>query len=106
MTKVMSGHAICMSKIETCMKCMSKRLMLPHAGGCLRQRGGFNVSASRHPPRPLGGLEAQRLRVQEVRNDIRQEACRSIIQELKIKEIHESKDAWKNKAKARKDSRY
>ena len=64
------------------------------------------VSASRHPPRPLGGLEAQRLRGQEVRNDIRQEACRSIIQELKIKEIHESKDAWKNKAKARKDSRY
>ena len=29
------------------------------------------VSASRHPPRPLGGLEAQRLRGQEMKNDIR-----------------------------------
>ena len=55
------------------------------------------VSASRHPPRPLGGLEAQRLRGQEVRNDIRQEACRSIIQELKIKEINESKMHGKTK---------
>ena len=27
-------------------------------------------------------------------------------QEFNIKEIHESKDAWKNKAKARKDSKY
>ena len=58
MIKVMSGHAICMSKIETCMKCMSKRLVVQHAGGCLRQRGGlFALRVTRR-----GHLEAWRLR--------------------------------------------
>ena len=58
------------------------------------------VSASRHPPRPLGGLEAQRLRGQEMKNDKGQEAHRSKFK-FNSKEIHETKYILKNKAKAR-----
>ena len=64
------------------------------------------VCASRIPPRPLGGLEAQRLRGQAVENNMGEEPCRSIVQELNSTEIYESKDVWNNKSKARKDSRY
>ena len=53
-----------------------------------------------------GDLEAQRLRGQEVENEMGEQLCRSIIQELSSTDIYESKDVWNNKSKARKDSKY